>query len=280
MIEVNKIYCGQAELVLLKIPDNFIDCTITSPPYDNLRDYEGYAGFDFHSIAKQLYRVTKENGVIVWIVNDATKDGNETGTSFKQALYFKEIGFKLHDTMIYERETPYPQSKRYKQNFEYMFILVKGNIKTFNQIKDIQRKQINTPLAGGHRQKDGTIAKLSNKAKQRMLKANANQLIARSNVWKYAVGYMQTTTDKTAYKHPATFPEKLVKDHIITWTNEKDIILDCFMGSGTTAKVSHLLNRKFIGIEISEKYCKIAQQRIAPYINNLYSNITDVIINN
>ena len=123
-MEINKIYNENCLETMAKMPDNFIDLTVTSPPYDNLRTYKGYS-FDFENVAKELYRITKIGGVVVWIVGDATIKGSETGTSFRQALFFKEIGFNLHDTMIYQKSVPPMNDKRYQHNFEYMFVFVK-----------------------------------------------------------------------------------------------------------------------------------------------------------
>lgn len=239
------------------IPDNSIDLTVTSPPYDNLRDYEQY-DFNFEDLAKELYRVTTNGGVVVWIVSDATIDGSETGTSFKQALYFKEIGFNLHDTMIYHKLNAPPQvkTKRYKNSFEYMLILTKNKPKTCNYIKK-ECKFAGNKNSTLSRQKDGTTKKGVNYGKE------IKKTKIKENVWDYNVGYMSVTKDKIAFEHPAIFPEKLVEDHIISWTNENDVVLDPFMGSGTTAKVAKKINRKYVGFEISEKYCDIANKRIS-----------------
>ena len=135
-MEINKIYCADNVIFMKEnIPSNFIDLTVTSPPYDNLRAYNGYS-WDFESVAQELYRITKDGGVVVWVVGDATIKGSETGTSFKQALYFKEIGFKLHDTMIYQSDKPPLTHNRYEQKFEYMFVFSKGRPKTFNPIME------------------------------------------------------------------------------------------------------------------------------------------------
>lgn len=228
-----------------------IDLTVTSPPYDNLRTYNGFT-FDFESIAKELFRVTKQNGVVVWIVGDATINGSETGTSFKQALYFKDIGFNLHDTMIWNKggfSAVGSLKTRYAPVFEYMFILSKGRIKTFNPIKDRKNKQ-SGKMYGTIRQKDGTTKPMSSNGKLK------NQFGQRFNVWEM----FPCMNNQTG--HPAPFPEHLVHDHIISWSNENDTVLDCFMGSGTTGKISKQLNRNFIGIEISEEYMNIATERI------------------
>jgi site-specific DNA-methyltransferase (adenine-specific) len=231
---------------------------VTSPPYDNLRDYKGYV-FDFETIAKELYRVTKEGGVVVWVIGDSVKKGNESGTSFKQALFFKNIGFNLHDTMIYRknRGMMFGSLQAYKQNFEYMFVFVKGKIKTFNLIRDniitYTKMSKNTS-----RNKDGSKKYLPNKT------LDKNGL--RENIWSYSTGTPHSTKDKIAYKHPAIFPEKLAQDHIVSWSNKGDLILDCFAGSGTTLKMAKQLNRNFIGIEIEKDYVDIAERRLCQNI--------------
>ena len=160
MLEINKIYCGDNLELIKQLDDNCIDLTVTSPPYDNLRTYNGYS-WDFQGLAHELYRVTKDGGVVVWVVGDATINGSETGTSFKQALYFKDIGFNLHDTMIYSKKGfPFPASNRYHQAFEYMFVFSKGKIKTFNPIKDLRIKWKGQSVHGARRRPDGSFEKV------------------------------------------------------------------------------------------------------------------------
>ena len=254
-MELNKIYNEDCLDTMAKMPDNFINLTVTSPPYDNLRQYNGYS-FDFESIAKELFRVTKQGGVVVWIVGDETVKGSETGTSFKQALFFKEIGFNLHDTMIYQKSNPIPiQHNRYQPCFEYMFILSKGKHNAFNPIME------NTVNPSGkltitQREKDGS----KNHGSGYGYKRNSKRY--RHNVWKYNVGKNQTTKDSVAFEHPAIFPEQLANDHIISWSNEGDLVYDPFMGSGTVAKMCILNNRNWIGSEISSEYCEIIEERI------------------
>ena len=235
-----------------QLEDCSIDLTVTSPPYDNLRKYNGFS-WDFEAVAKELYRVTKEGGVVVWVVGDATIDGSETGTSFKQALYFMECGFNLHDTMIYQKETPTWNitSKRYRQWSEYMFVFSKGKPKTFNPIEDLKVKNMSPRACKSNRNGNAHYE----------LYVPKKEYTTRGNIWRYAVG-SGCTTDKIAYQHPAIFPEKLVYDHIISWSNEGDVVLDPFMGSGTTAKVALETSRKFVGFEISKEYCDIANERI------------------
>jgi DNA modification methylase len=254
MIELNKIYCENCLDTMSRMPDNFIDLTVTSPPYDNLRNYNGYE-FDFESIAKELFRATKKGGVVVWVVGDATINGSETGTSFKQALYFKEIGFRLHDTMIYQTGKPPMTHNRYEQEFEYMFILSKDNPNVFNPIKSI-KNHIETTNRNKkwRREKDGT---------HDMGRVNTGTMKIIGNVWYIESGVFD---DKTAYEHPAVFPEALAEKHIYTWSNEGDIVYDPFTGSGTTPKMAHLLKRNWIGSEISSEYVRIAEKRIEPYL--------------
>lgn len=255
MLELNKIYCMDNIEGLKQLDNNSIDLIVTSPPYDNIRQYKGFS-FDFENLAKELFRVTKDGGVIVWIVGDSTIKGNESGTSFKQALYFKEIGFNLYDTMIYRKINPIPKNhRRYEQEFEYMFVLSKGNPKTFNPILDICK------FAG--KINNGTMRNSGKDELQKKHgagKACKNTKI-RGNVWDYTVGSC-SAKEKYVFSHPAIFPEQLAEDHILSWSNEGDLILDPFMGSGTTAKMAKLNNRNFIGFEISQEYCDFANKRI------------------
>lgn len=245
---------GNCLEVMKSLQDKCIDLTVTSPPYDNLRTYNGYT-FDFENIAKQIYRITKDGGVVVWVVGDATINGSETGTSFKQALFFKEIGFNLHDTMIWNKGTftaVGALTTRYAPIFEYMFILSKGQPKTFNPIKDRKNKHFGRTKHGTFRQEDGSTKPLSSIGK------SIAEYGQRFNIWD-----MSAEKSNSNRLHPAMFPESLAHDHIISWSNESDTVLDCFLGSGTTGKVAKQLNRNFIGIEISQEYFEIAKQRIS-----------------
>ena len=270
MIEINKIYCENCLDTMSRMPDNFVDLTVTSPPYDNLRTYNGYS-FDFESIAKELFRVTKKGGVIVWVVGDATINGSETGTSFKQALYFREIGFNLHDTMIYERAASTPSNNRYSQDFEYMFILSNGKPNKFNPIqirksKESLNKKYVSSQSKTERQKDGTIKEASPEMLKRLRASQETTWCNAKNIWRINAGFMVGSSDLLTFKHPASFPEKLAQDHIKSWSNEGDLVYDPFMGSGTTAKMAHLLKRNWIGSEISQEYVDLAYKRIDPYL--------------
>ena len=254
MLELNKIYCMDNVQGMRMLDDGCVDLTVTSPPYDNLRKYNGYS-FNFENVARELYRVTKQGGVVVWVVGDATIDGSETGTSFRQALFFMECGFKLWDTMIYSSDKPPLNTCRYEPQFEYMFILSKGKPNTFNGIKVAS-------LQAGKRPGHGTFRNIVTGQKDRWSNKPVPDEKLRGNIWYYATGVGGTTNDMIAFNHPATFPEKLVRDHITSWSNEGDIVLDPFMGSGTTAKVARALGRKYIGFEISQEYVDLANKRL------------------
>jgi len=260
-MEINKIYLEDNIDTIKKMPNEFIDLVVTSPPYDGLRKYNGFA-FDMDTMVTELFRAMKKGGVIVWVVNDQVKNGSETGSSFRQAIKFMDAGFNLHDTMIYEKNSStYPASakgNRYTQIFEYMFVFSKGKPKTSNLICDKKNKW------AGH----------TNWGKNTKRLGEGEQLIViedikpvpdfspRNNIWRYVNGGGFATKDKVAYQHPAIFPEELASDHIKSWSNINDLVYDPFMGSGTAAKMSIVLGRNFIGSEISEEYLKIATERI------------------
>ena len=253
-VKLDVIFCGDNAEYLKTLPGEIIDMTITSPPYDDMRDYTGFS-WNLEKLAHELYRITKPGGVVVWIVSDETKNGSETGSAFRQALYFKKIGFNLHDTMIWQKDSfSFPESNRYPNTFEYMFIFSKGKPKTFNPIKDRRNIYAGTMITGTYRQKDGTTTKRS---KRESDAGGLKEYGIRHNVWQ-----IPAEKRNTYYNHPAKFPEQLVHDHIVTWSNKGDIVLDPFIGSGTTAVVAIHTGRHYIGAEISPKYCEMARQRI------------------
>ena len=273
-MEINKLYNESNLDTMARMQDCFVDLTVTSPPYDNQRDYKDDVGkqWSFETskpIIKELFRVTKQGGVVVWVVNDATIDGSETGTSFKQALWFMECGFKLHDTMIWNKTSIPKSHKRYEQSFEYMFVFVKGNLSTFNPIK-IKVKNVGKKHTRGHAEITATSHPSS--ASAGVYKNPGwqykDQKIA-DNIFRYSVGHNQTSKDSFVFEHPAPFPEKLAADHIKSWSNEGDLIYDPFAGSGTTAKMARLLKRNWIASEISKEYCEIHKQRLE--FNDLFN---------
>lgn len=251
MLEPNKIYCGDCLEVMKKIQDKSIDLTVTSPPYDNLRDYKGYS-FDFEGIAQQIFRVTKDGGVVVWVVADATVNKSKTGSSMRQALYFMGLGFNLHDEMIYQKPAPsYPDTIRYYSVWEHMYIFSKGSPTKVNLLRDRENKSFGRTVTGTQRKKDGKTVKKPCSGNK------IPQYGVRFNVWTI---YNQVENNNK--KHPASFPESLAADHIRSWSDRGDLVLDPFTGSGTTCKMARELHRNFIGIEISSDYVKIAKRRI------------------
>ncbi len=247
---------GNCVELMFELQKDSIDLVVTSPPYDNLRTYGDYV-FDFEATAKQLKRVLKPNGVVVWVVGDQTINGSETGTSFKQALYFKELGFNLHDTMIYHKPNSMPLThNRYDPAFEYMFVFTKGIPRTFNPIKvpvlnpgKIRKRELETKYKEieGHQSRNRNEHTVSRKTTYK------------KNIWTYMVG---VEPDRLINKHPAPFPEELARDHILSWSNEGDWVLDPFLGSGTTLKICMELNRNGIGFEINERYESIIRERL------------------
>lgn len=255
-MKINHIYNENCLETMKRMPDNYIDLVVTSPPYDNLRTYKDDVDKTWNesvwkAILKELSRVIKVGGVIVWVVNDATIKGSETGTSFKQALYAIECGLRLHDTMIWDKGYGFPRQTRYAQNFEYMFVFSKGKPKTFNPIKDRKNKN------------QGIIKKPSYRLPSGEIKTHDSYITLKAYSLRYAIWAVppcKSNTERTG--HPAQMSEKLAHDHIFSWSNENDLVYDPFMGSGTTAKVAKDLNRNFIGSELSKEYCEIAEKRI------------------
>ena len=261
----HQIFHAKSNELLKEFPPECVDLVVTSPPYDDLRDYEGVVAWNFDifkEIARELYRVMKPGGVVVWVTGDKTLKGKKSLTSFKHALYFQEIGFDMYDVIIYEKAgSGPPHPNRYFNIFEYMFILSKGRPKTINILKDKPNKWAGRSTYGEvtRREKDGS---LTNKGKKIV-----NESGVRTNIWRYANGKGFSTRDKFAYKHPAIFPEKLAADHILSWSNPGDLVLDPFGGSGTTAKMAQLMGREWVLIDGVEDYCKIARARMESISN-------------
>ena len=251
-LEANRLLVGDCVEVLAGFPKDSIDLTVTSPPYDTLRDYQGYS-FDAERVARALLDVTKPGGVVVWIVGDKINGGRSL-TSFEQALVFKDVGFSVHDVMVYQKKnTPFTRSNAYTNAWELMVVLSKGGPpKTFNPLKTPTVRS-GEELLTHNKLPDGIN-------KKRRAKLNPEK--TRINIWPYAVGRGGTTNDKIAFQHPAVFPEKLAEDHILSWSNPGDVVLDPMCGSGTTCKMAMQNERQFIGIDISEEYIAICEERL------------------
>ena len=249
---LDTVECGDCAELLGRLPGDCIDLIVTSPPYGAIRTAYEFK-FDFQTIGKQLFRVTKQGGVVVWVVGDETKNGSESGTSFRQALHFMSLGFNLHDTMIYHRSSPPLTHNRYEQHFEYMFVLSKEKPKTFNPMKAKKDYHDKRKSRAGRREADGSY--------DIMFSGRQDDKII-GNVWNISSGGGISTADHFSYQHPAIFPEALARDHILSWSNPDDVILDPMSGSGTTLKIAKELGRHWIGIDISADYCAMSQRRV------------------
>lgn len=255
-LPLNEIICGSAVDVMKTFPPNSIDLVVTSPPYDELRNYNGYS-FDFEGIANGLFRVIKKGGVLVWVVGDKIKKGNKSLTSFKQALFFQGIGFNAHDVMIYRKKnTPFMRSNAYTNCYEFMFVLSKGSPKTFSPLKTKTARQ-GQEMLPFNKKADGINKKTLGELKPEK---------TMTNIWEYAVGLYGSTGDKIAFQHTAIFPEKLAEDHILSWTKTGDIVFDPMCGSGTTCKMAAINKRHYIGCDISKEYVELTKERLK-YIN-------------
>lgn len=259
MIEIDKIYCSDYVQLLKKLDNEIIDLTVTSPPYDNLRDYNGYS-FDIETLANELFRVTKKGGVVVWVVGDRIVKGNKTLTSFKQALLFQSIGFNVHDVMIYQKKnTPFMRSNAYTNCYEFMFVFSKGTPKTFNPLME-KTARSGYEMLVHNKKSDGINKKTLGELKTKKTK---------NNIWEYAVGLGGTTNDRVAFKHPAVFPEKLAEDHILSWSSYGDLVFDPMCGSGTTCKMAKANGRHYLGCDISQEYVNISNERLRMVENML-----------
>lgn len=246
---------GDCVGVMEGLPDACVDLTVTSPPYDDMRNYNGNISMwdenCWRAVLTELYRVTKHGGVVVWVVGDATRKGTETGTSFKQALFAMEVGFNLHDTMIYEKaQACFGSTKCYLQSFEYMFVFSKGAPRSINFIRDREN------VRGGVVESTVSRGMGADGVPGARVQKQAARYGKRKNIWRYGVGGGTTG-------HPAVFPQKLAEDHIRSWSMPGDIVLDPFMGSGTTGVACANTGRKFIGIELDRDYYHMARKRIA-----------------
>jgi DNA modification methylase len=251
--ELNQIYCGECSEGMSHLPADSIPMWITSPPYDSLRAYKGYT-FPFEAIARQLWRITAPGGAGVWVVADETKNGSESGTSFRQALYFMGLGFNLHDTMIYQTPKPPMNDNRYQASFEYMFVFSKGKVRTFNPIM-VESTYAGHKTRARYRQENGNLD-------DRFHEKPIGDTKVKENIWRFTSGHSKSTHDDIAHNHPAIFPEALARDHILSWSNPGDLVFDPMAGSGTVAKMAYLTGRNFLGFEISQEYTDLARRRV------------------
>jgi len=247
----NRLFAADCVEFMNAMPNDCVDLVVTSPPYDNLRDYKGYK-FDFNAVAQGLFKVVKQGGVVVWVVGDKINGGRSL-TSFRQGIYFQELGFNVHDVMIYQKKnTPFMRSNAYTNCYEYMFVLSKGKPNTFNPLTEKTVRK-GFEMIVHNKKSDGVNKKVLKELKSQKTK---------TNIWQYAVGLGGTTSDKIAFQHPAVFPEKLARDHILSWSNKGDLVFDPMCGSGTTCKMASATDRNYLGVDISAEYIKIAKERL------------------
>ena len=250
--EVNRLLVGDAtEILQQEFHESTFDLTVTSPPYEDLRNYNGFS-FDAEKMLEAIYRVTKSGGVCVWVVGDRIKVERSL-VSFKHALIAREVGFQIHDVMIYQKKnTPFMRANSYTNCYEFMFVFSKGKPKTFNPLM--------TPTV-----RNGWEKGVTNKgpdAVNRKVPIKLKKEKVKTNIWSYAVGLGGSTSDRFAFEHPAIFPEQLAADHILSWTNRGDIVLDPMCGSGTSCKMAKMHGRNFVGIDISADYIEISKRRL------------------
>jgi DNA modification methylase len=268
----SQIICGDNVTVLKTFPDACVDLVVTSPPYDSLRVAAGYQnGFDLVDLCNQLLRVIKPGGMVVWVVADQTVNGARTGTSYKQALHFMSHGFQLFDDIVYLKSgTNFPSKSRYTNTWEHMFCFSKGMPSTINLITDSPRKWLGSWAKTTNRKKDGTLGASTAKNCGEGSKGKASfegeyGYKARTNVWNITNGKGFAHPDPggdLAYAHSATYPLQLAHDHIVSWTNPGDVVLDPFNGAGTTCVAAKMTGRTYVGIDSSPEYCALATKRL------------------
>lgn len=255
-LALNKIHHFDAVVGLRLLPADCIDLTLTSPPYDWIRDYNGTfdpAKFPFVRIAEELYRITAPGGVVLWITRDQQQDCCESGTSAKQMLYFKNIGFNVQ-TMIVDSISARHRRYCYGMPPQFCFVLSKGRPKAFHPIRDKPNTEPGRIKSWSARNRDGRIRK--GKPKE------IPKYGRRSHIWLYPTGFGLVSDDPLPRNAPAPMVETVAGDLMLSYSNPGDLILDPMAGLGTTGKVAVKLNRQFIGFERVRKYCDVANDRV------------------
>jgi site-specific DNA-methyltransferase (adenine-specific) len=255
-VELNKVYQQDCIVGMRKIPDGAIDLVVTSPPYDNLRDYNGYS-VDLNETGKNIYRILKDGGVAVMVIQDQTKNFGKSLTSFRTIVdWCDNVGFKLFECVIYRKNGTEGAwwKNRFRVDHEYMPIFLKGEKpQYFNKdslkVKSKHGGKIMTGFA--NRKTNGETGKSITKA--------INEMKCRGTVWDYL---MAGDKDPVKRKHPAPFPDKIPFDFINCFCPPNGIVLDPFVGSGSTVVGAKKLNRSFIGFDISEEYCNLTRKRL------------------
>lgn len=253
---LNSIICGDAADILKRIPSDSIDLVVTSPPYDDLRNYNGYS-VDLHIVGTQLYRVLKNGGIVAMVIQDSTKNYGKSLTSFRTIVdWCDNIGFKLFETCIYHKNGTEGAwwKNRFRVDHEYMPIFLKGDKPQYfnKEPLKIPSKHGGKVMSGsGNRRTDGTTTPI--------VRREINPMKCRGTVWDYL---MAGDKNPLKRKHPAVFPDKIPFDFIQCFCPEEGVVLDPFVGCGSTAVMAKVLDRNYIGIDISKEYCDLAEERI------------------
>lgn len=251
----NRIILTECVKGMKSVPDDIIPLTVTSPPYEGLRTYDGLADWNFMDVAKELYRITMPGGVVVWVVQEQIVNGSESGESSRQRLAFANIGFRLHHTMVLGKLGGHQHSKgRYGGALEYAFILSKGKPRYFCPFRDKKNKEAGREKIFSNRRIDGTFP-----AKK---KARVHPYGFRSPIWFYATGKHHTANEDYAFDHPALMPQQMAEDFILSWSKVGDLVFNPFAGAGTVLKMALLNHRRYLGFEINPKYVEIARRRL------------------
>lgn len=251
-----RLLTGDACEILPTIRESSVDLTVFSPPYDGLRDYKGKPSFDMAVLGREILRVTKEGGVCCMVIQDATKNGAKSLTSFRTACLFADLGWRLFECCIYSR-AGVPGAwwtKRFRVDHEYIFIFTRGDglPRRFDKTSlMVESKYAGITAGGTKRTTKGDFVAIK--------KTVISPLKCRGTIWHYAAS--NTERNKTKSEHPATYPDSLARDIISCFSKEGDLVLDPMMGSGTTGIASVNMGRRFLGIEISVQYMEIAKRR-------------------
>jgi site-specific DNA-methyltransferase (adenine-specific) len=258
-LSLNRIYCTDCVEGMKQIPGSSIDLVVTSPPYDSIRNYNGFT-FDLHATGQGIHRVLRDGGIAAMVLQDQTSNFGKSLTSFRTVLdWCDNIGFKLFECVIYRKYGPEGAwwRNRFRVDHEYMPIFLKGNRPNYfdKEPLKIPSKHGGKVMTGsGSRRTDGK----TNHAVTRMI----NPTKCRGTVWDYL---MAGDKDPIKRKHPAPFPDQIPKDFIGCFCPPGGIVLDPFMGCGSTAMAALALGRRFIGFEISPEYCSLAEERMKTF---------------
>ena len=252
----DKLIVGDCLNIMKKIEENTFDLIVFSPPYDSLRKYNDYT-FDLKKTGEQIFRVLKDGCLCAMVIQDQTKNFGKSLTSFRTAVdWVDRIGFKLFETVIYRKHGIEGAwwNKRFRVDHEYIHLFLKGEKpRYFNKdpLRIPSKHGGKTMVGSGNRKTDGTTTKTTT--------IHVNKMKCRGTVWDYL-----NAGDKNKLKqqHPAVFPDKIPYDIISCFSPVKGLVLDPFVGSGSTCVMAKKLDRFYTGIDISSKYIEIAKKRL------------------